>query len=82
MNFSIITSKIFILFILILNLNIFAQKKEFDIAGNWEMTDFWSNKSAAVFTKDGYISNTVNGEKLAGRILQSGADPMMAKKEK
>jgi len=74
MNFSIITSKIFILFILILNLNIFAQKKEFDIVGNWEMTDFWSNKSATVFTNDGYISITINGEKIDGKnfIIRGG----------
>lgn len=66
--------KIFFLFVLILNLNVCAQKMEFDVIGNWNVTDFWSNESKTIFTKDGYISMTINGEKIDGKnfIIRGG----------
>ncbi|MCS3531597.1 hypothetical protein [Chryseobacterium sp. JUb7] len=66
--------KIFFLFVLILNLDVSAQEVELDLIGNWNLTDFWSNESKTIFTKDGYISMTINGEKIDGKnfIIRGG----------
>ena len=74
MNLNKIMLKIFFLFVLILNLDVSAQEVELDLIGNWNLTDFWSNESKTIFTKDGYISMTINGEKIDGKnfIIRGG----------
>ena len=74
MNLNKIVLKIFFLFVLILNLDVSAQEVELDLIGNWNLTDFWSNESKTIFTKDGYISMTINGEKIDGKnfIIRGG----------
>jgi hypothetical protein len=54
MNVYKIIIKIFLLLALVLNLNVCAQEIEFNVIGNWRLTDFWSNESKTIFTKDGY----------------------------
>ena len=74
MNLNKIILKIFFLFVLILNLDVSAQEVELDLIGNWNLTDFWSNESKTIFTKDGYISMTIDGKKIDGKnfIIQGG----------
>ena len=74
MKFSKIILKICFLFAIILSANLYSQEREFDIIGNWNSTDFWSNESKTIFTKDGYISLTINGEKIDGKnfIIHGG----------
>lgn len=67
MNFSKIVFKICLLFVVILSTNIYSQETEFDLVGSWISSDFWSNESETIFTKDGYISLTINGEKVDGK---------------
>jgi len=76
MNLNKIVLKIFFLFVLILNLDVSAQEVELDLIGNWNLTDFWSNESKTIFTKDGYISMTINGEKIDGKnfIIRGGSN--------
>lgn len=74
MSLNKIILKIFFLFVLILNLNVSAQEMKLDVIGNWNLTDFWNNESKTVFTKDGYISMTINGEKIDGKnfVIRGG----------
>lgn len=74
MNVYKIIIKIFLLLALVLNLNVCAQEIEFNVIGNWRLTDFWSNESKTIFTKDGYVSMTINGEKIDGKnfIIRGG----------
>lgn len=74
MNVYKIIIKIFFLLALVLNLNVCAQEIEFNVIGNWRLTDFWSNESKTIFTKDGYVSMTINGEKIDGKnfIIRGG----------
>ena len=82
MNLNKIILKIFFLFVLIVNLDVSAQEVELDLIGNWNLNDFWSNESKTIFTKDGYISMTINGEKIDGKNFIIRVGQMMAKKEK
>ncbi|RCU42182.1 hypothetical protein EIZ47_09495 [Chryseobacterium lacus] len=70
---QIITRTIF-LFFAIFSLNIYSQETEYNIIGNWISSDFWSNESKTTFSKDGYISMTINGEQIDGRnfIIHGG----------
>jgi len=42
--------------------------------GEWNATDFWENKSKIIFSEDGYISMTINGEFVDGKnfIVKKG----------
>ncbi|MEN5308350.1 hypothetical protein ABE425_12625 [Chryseobacterium cucumeris] len=65
-----------IAFILIIGFQAKAQKSQFNIVGNWESIDYWKSKGKAGFTKDGYVSITINGEEIDGKnfIIHGGPD--------
>lgn len=60
--------------ILIMGFQAKAQKSQFSIVGNWESIDYWKSKGKAAFTKDGYVSITINGEEIDGKnfIIHGG----------
>ncbi len=58
MNINKIMLRFFLLIFVLLNINGYAQDREFDIIGNWNSSDFWNNKSETTFTEDGYFNNT------------------------
>lgn len=64
---------LFYIFIFVSSL-CYSQEKEFDIVGIWNSTDYSKNKSKTVFSDDGYISMTVNGEEIDGKnfIIRGG----------
>lgn len=53
--------------------SLFAQDSNI-IVGEWNATDFWENKSKFIFSEDGYISMTINGEFVDGKnfIVKKG----------
>lgn len=53
--------------------SLFAQDSNI-IVGEWNATDFWENKSKIIFSEDGYISMTINGEFVDGKnfIIRGG----------
>ncbi|RST27419.1 hypothetical protein [Chryseobacterium lacus] len=67
-------SKLVFFFIIILCANLYSQNVDFNIVGNWNASDYWSNESKTTFTEDGYISMTINGEKIDGKnfIIHGG----------
>ncbi|WP_299176402.1 hypothetical protein [uncultured Chryseobacterium sp.] len=72
LTFKIIS--ILFLFTISTNSELYAQETEFEIVGNWNSSDFWGNESKTTFSKDGYISMTINGEKVDGKnfIIRGG----------
>lgn len=55
--------------------SMFSQNSK-TIIGEWDASDFWKNKSKFIFSEDGYISMTTNGELVDGRnfIIKGGND--------
>lgn len=53
-----------ILFLLLINSNLYSQETKFDIVGIWNSVDISKNESKTIFTQDGYVSMTVNGEEI------------------
>lgn len=55
--------------------SMFSQNSK-TIIGEWDASDFWANKSKFIFSEDGYISMTINGELVDGRnfIIKGGND--------
>ncbi len=63
-----------IIFLTLINSNLYSQETKFDIVGVWNSIDISKNKSKTTFTKDGYVSMTVNGEEIDGKsfIIRGG----------
>lgn len=63
-----------LLFFLLFNSNLYSQETKFDIVGVWNSEDYWNNKSKTIFSKDGYVSLTINGEEIDGKnfIIHGG----------
>ena len=64
-----------ILFLLLINSNIYSQETKFDIVGVWNSVDISKNESKTVFTNDGYVSMTVNGEQIDGKNFSIRGGP-------
>ena len=52
----------------------YSQNKKLNPVGNWNMTDFWGNKSDFILSEDNYASMSVNGEFIDGKnfIIHGG----------
>jgi len=64
-----------IVFLLILfSFNSAFSQNSVSIKGEWNATDFWNNDSKFIFSEDGYISMTVNGQLIDGKnfIIRGG----------
>ncbi|MGA9212061.1 hypothetical protein [Kaistella sp.] len=69
--------KIITLFLTIFTfISLYSQETKFDIVGVWNSSDYWSNESKTIFSKDGYVSMTVNGEEIEGKnfIIHGGSN--------
>lgn len=56
-----------IYFVILFSFNsLFAQDSN-TIVGEWNATDFWKNDSKFIFSEDGYISMTINGQFIDGK---------------
>ena len=67
--------KILLLILFLFNANVYSQTTAFNITGNWNATDYLGlQESTTIFTQDGYISMTINGEKIDGKnfIIHGG----------
>lgn len=53
---------------------IFAQNSKFNIIGTWNSVDSSNNENKTIFSKDGYVTMTINGEEIDGRnfIIHGG----------
>lgn len=67
---KIFTSIIFILFYSFT----YSQNSKFNVVGIWNSIDYSKNESKTIFSEDGYVSMTINGEKIDGKnfIIHGG----------
>jgi len=65
MNFSKI-KYIFSIVFFLTNLLLYSQSSIFNIVGIWNSSDYSKNESKTIFSKDGYVSLTINGEEIDG----------------
>ncbi|TRX35989.1 hypothetical protein [Flavobacterium restrictum] len=57
-----------IVFILVIITSVsYSQNKKLNLVGNWNMTDYWGNKSVFILSEDNYGSLSVNGEFIDGK---------------
>lgn len=66
--------KILLLILIVVNSSSYSQIKKLNLVGNWNMTDYWGNKSDFILSEDNYASMTVNGEFIDGKsfIIHGG----------
>ena len=52
----------------------YSQSKKLNLVGNWNMTDYWGNKSDFILSEDNYASMSINGEFIDGKnfIIRGG----------
>lgn len=52
----------------------YSQNKKLNFVGNWNMTDYWGNKSVFILSEDDYVSMTLNGQFIDGKsfIIHGG----------
>lgn len=58
--------KLFLLFLILTGISYSQTKKEI-LIGNWKATDHSGVKNKMVFSSDGYVSMTINGEFIDGK---------------
>ncbi|MEL1256214.1 hypothetical protein AAEO57_20705 [Flavobacterium sp. DGU38] len=66
--------KILLLILIVINSTSYSQNKKLNLVGNWNMTDYWGNKSDFILSEDNYASMSVNGEFIDGKnfIIHGG----------
>lgn len=60
--------------LILFSFNSLFSQNSVSIKGEWNATDFWKNNSKFIFSEDGYISMTINGQLVDGKnfIIRGG----------